>query len=270
MILSPLTAAAATAAAASPLVAIPIMAPDADANRAAAVTVTEQGESLVTLPSEIPQLVHYNSLPLPPRETLCAREGVVVRLQAARRALPEGFDLVVLDAWRSLDFQSALRTYYLKKADVTTDYVAASNNPALRPGHTTGGALDVTLSWAGVPLALGTDYDDFTPFAHPEAFEKAGSDLGARDLRRLLVSVMVAAGFAPYPYEWWHFSRGDQWWAVIADEPVAVFDTITHPKSRDRRGIFPQAGFGGGATLRAAGGIADTPDGLDKLDRPRA
>jgi D-alanine-D-alanine ligase len=54
-------------------------------------------------------------------------------------------------------------------------------------------------------------------------------------------------------------------WAPQQPAATVLLDALT--EARDRRVVFPQAGFGGGAALRAAGGIAGK---LVGLDGPRA
>jgi len=54
-------------------------------------------------------------------------------------------------------------------------------------------------------------------------------------------------------------------WAPQQPAATVLVDALT--EARDRRVVFPQAGFGGGAALRAAGGIAGK---LVGLDGPRA
>lgn len=155
------------------------------------------------------------------------REGVLERLREAAEALPPEFGLVVLDAHRTLDEQRALGEFYDRDGSMA-QYVAPVRDDAIRPPHTTGGAVDVTLSWRGEALALGTDFDSFSPDAHLDAFE--GEDSVVRRLRRLLAVVMVDAGFAPYRYEWWHWSYGeDVWAATYGQDPL--YDIIDRPAS---------------------------------------
>jgi D-alanine-D-alanine ligase len=54
-------------------------------------------------------------------------------------------------------------------------------------------------------------------------------------------------------------------WAPLQPAATVLLDALA--EARDRRVVFPQAGFGGGAALRAAGGIAGK---LVGLDGPRA
>jgi D-alanyl-D-alanine dipeptidase len=39
----------------------------------------------------------------------------------------------------------------------------------------------------------------------------------------LLRDAMVSAGFADYPFEWWHYSYGTQDWAKQKNEPHAIY-----------------------------------------------
>ena len=68
--------------------------------------------------------------------------------------------------------------------------------------HTDGVAVDLTLVAAdGAELDLGTPFDEFSQRAH---MMNASAPVLARRLQ--LRDAMVAARFAPYANEWWHFS----------------------------------------------------------------
>jgi D-alanyl-D-alanine dipeptidase len=154
-------------------------------------------------------------------EHLVARAGTVARLQEAAGLLPGRFGLVVLDAWRSLALQHVLFEAAYSDPALPPGFVSVPlTDPRTPPPHLTGGTVDVTLSWQGMPLALGTGFDEFTPAAHTAHLED-GDDVRARDLRRLLVHVMRAAGFIAYRDEWWHFEYGTRRWAAITGmQPV--------------------------------------------------
>ena len=202
----------------------PVSEPVASEFSASAVLVGDSPEPLVTLPAALPSRVFYDDLPLSPRGPLRLRAGVVDRLLSAADALPAPFGLTVLDGWRSNDFQSELLDYYRALFPQLGDgYVSDPDHAAIVPPHTTGAAVDLTLNWNGTPLGLGTDYDSFSDLAHPAALETPGSDVLSRDLRRLLSAVLLDAGFAPHPLEWWHWSYGDQWWAAHEGLPVSLY-----------------------------------------------
>ena len=165
----------------------------------------------------------YAALGVLPTRDLRVRSTVLRRLQQADDLLPPGYSLVVLDAWRSLADQRALVEHY-PSAAVQDHYIADPDSRGMRPPHTTGGAVDLTLSWSDEPLALGTDFDSFDRSAHLSAFEQI--DGTTRRLRRLLARVLLEAGFAPYPLEWWHWSYGDDVWRSYHDAPRALYEVI--------------------------------------------
>jgi D-alanyl-D-alanine dipeptidase len=155
---------------------------------------------------------------------------VLRRLAVAARALPEPYGLVVLDGWRPPGFQRELLAYYRDRYGGGTEgYVADPDDRRVVPPHVTGGAVDLTLSAGGVPLALGTDFDDFTERAHLAALEGRTADRLPAALRRLLARVLSAQGFAPYPLEWWHWSHGDQRWAAQHGLPRSRYAAVGAP-----------------------------------------
>lgn len=159
---------------------------------------------------------------LPPRKPLL-RSGLIARLALAQEYLPEGFGLVVLDAWRSLYEQDVLIRHYGAEAK-EGGFVASTNVDKMRPPHTTGGAVDITLSWNGKALALGTEFDDFDVKSAVDFYEK-GADTKVKILRRVLANAMRSSGFAPYWSEWWHWSFGDDMWGWINGKN-ALYDVV--------------------------------------------
>lgn len=156
------------------------------------------------------------------------RQGLVPMLMRAVAALPEAYTLLIFDAYRPIAVQQALYDQYT--ATVRTahpdwddahllaavdDFVALPVPNLLRPApHTTGGAVDLTLCRSGVPLDMGTEFDDFTEKANTAWYENAAASASPpRENRRLLYNVMSSAGFVNYEAEWWHYSFGDRLWA---------------------------------------------------------
>jgi len=145
------------------------------------------------------------------------RAGAVERLVAAQAALPDGFGLAVFDGWRSpITCRALFDHFYGPGSTLPPGFVADPDHPHWPPPHTTGGAVDLTLTWHGQALALGTAFDDFSPAAAADALERGtASDAEPdRSLRRLLAGVLAAQGFAGLAEEWWHVSWGDQHWAA--------------------------------------------------------
>lgn len=166
--------------------------------------------------SSVATLDAYSELGILPPRPMRVRTGVIERLMAADGMLPDEFSLTVLDGWRSLAEQRRLLDFYGSVAG-ESGFVAPIEPEGARPPHTTGGAVDLTLSWRGAALGLGTDYDFFGETARLDAFEQEGDGL-VRRLRRLLAGVMDAAGMVCYGPEWWHWSFGDDVWAYAAGE----------------------------------------------------
>lgn len=155
------------------------------------------------------------------------RRSVNAKLIEAGGRLPPGFELVVLDAWRPRVLQRELLRYYEAKFGSVDEFVADPESLA-PPPHSTGGVVDVTLSYGGVALALGTDFDEFDEAARPEWYEEREPDGVIAQLRRLLSFAMSTAGFVVYPLEWWHWSYGDNRWAAAKGLEAATYGEILH------------------------------------------
>jgi D-alanyl-D-alanine dipeptidase len=189
--------------------------------RVRAVPVCETGEALTALDASFG-----------PARAL-VRSGVAARLEAARDLLPRGIGLRVVEGHRSVADQLAIIARY------SAEVCAA--RPGVSPGdlhelvsrfvapvevapRVAGAAVDLTLV-----DALGEELDLGTPInATPEQSEGAcwfaadGIGADARAHRRLLAAVLSPLGFVNYPTEWWHWSYGDRYWALVTGAPHAI------------------------------------------------
>lgn len=183
----------------------------------------DNGETLVevaTIPGVV-DLTAYRSVGWADAvEKSLVRSAVADRLARVTDRLPPGFGLAVFDAWRPATLQKALYDDAYADPTLPPGFVTPpSNVPSTPPPHATGGAVDLTLTFDGQPLALGTLFDDFTPRARADALEGTGTL--AERLRRLLFQHMSGAGFVMIDCEWWHFEFGTRRWAAILGiEPV--------------------------------------------------
>jgi D-alanyl-D-alanine dipeptidase len=109
---------------------------------------------------------------------------------------------------------------------MTQQFVSLPSNSMTAPSpHYTGGSIDLTIvDDSGRPLDMGTAFDDFTDAAHTAHYEH--SDTIVRENRRLLYHLMTAAGFSNYPFEWWHYDYGNQFWAYRLEKPNAFYGPI--------------------------------------------
>ncbi len=188
------------------------------------VPIVDTGEPLVEVRDH--QIVNaYRATSWPgTTEAVWLRRQVAERLDVAASALPPGFGLAIYDGWRSEQTIRALHDhYYGPGSTLAPGFLADPDDPDVVPPHLTGGAVDLTLSWRGTALSLGTPFDDFSSRAHLRSLEDEPGDEPSRSLRRLLHAVMVDAGFAPFGMEWWHYSWGDQAWACASVQPVASY-----------------------------------------------
>jgi zinc D-Ala-D-Ala dipeptidase len=185
-------------------------------------------------------------------ELLLVRHGVGERLARANaRLAADGLTLFLFDAWRPRAVQAFFHEVWLPaelrrrrpelsgaalQAEVARYWAAPTDDPASPAPHATGGAVDLTVTWAdGEPLFMGSLFDDASPLAHTDRFESGTaptpsfSEEEARANRRLLYWVMTEAGFANHPDEWWHYSYGDQMWAKLTGAPAALYGLAEPP-----------------------------------------
>ena len=180
-------------------------------------------------------LVRLDPALSPTREQV--RSGLAERLYAAHLALPPGIGLRVAEGHRSEAAQRSIITAYaaevcaarpgVSEADLTvltSRFVA----PVAVAPHVAGAAVDLTLVDAcGEELDLGTPID-----ATPERsdgrcyFAADGIGADARAHRELLARVLGEVGLVNYPTEWWHWSFGDRYWALLTGAERAIYGPV--------------------------------------------
>lgn len=170
------------------------------------------------------------------------RKEVVSKLLVAQSRLEKekaGHRLHVFDGYRPQTVQSYMREVDFRRLShelgmelegMTPQQVASvwekvdclwappSSDPQLPPPHSTGAAVDVTVvDTFGTSLQMGSGFDEVSERIHPHYYlgsTEADADEinGNRDLLR---RIMEGAGFRRLTHEWWHFSYGDQMWALL-------------------------------------------------------
>jgi D-alanyl-D-alanine dipeptidase len=106
-----------------------------------------------------------------------------------------GYRLRIFDAFRPTEAQWALWNH-----TPDPDFLA---DPRRGSPHSRGVAVDLTLlDAAGAPLAMGTEFDAFTPLSH-----HGNQDVPteAQHNRLVLLGLMTQAGWDFYRNEWWHY-----------------------------------------------------------------
>lgn len=209
------------------------------------VVVRECGEALVEVGSggSVHAAAAYHARGMSTAsEKVKVRERVLGALQRASAALPAGIDIVVWDGLRSLETQIELvELFRATAAEAGRDgkverYLARppESEESLHrepPPHATGGAVDVSLcDVSGRPLELGAEFDEFGEAAWLAHFERSGrkgvrgcAPEELRRRRRMLFWCMLGAGFAPWPWEFWHYELGTMLAAGFHGEPYAEY-----------------------------------------------
>lgn len=194
--------------------------------RVAAVPVVESGEPLVRLPRHLS----------PTRQPV--RLGLARRLEVAATRLPAGIRLRVVEGHRPLADQAAIVASYsaelralhpgIDEADLrvlTSRFVS----PVEVAPHVAGAAVDLTLvDVCGVDLDLGTPIDA-TPEQSDGRCWTAADGIGAdaRAHRDLMAHALGGAGLVNYPTEWWHWSYGDRYWALMTGADHAPYGPVS-------------------------------------------
>lgn len=193
--------------------------------RVGAIPVLECGEPLVTLGPELG----------PARARV--RVELAARLQAASGSLPDGIRLQVVEGYRSEVVQRQIIARYSSEVAAAHPGIAAADlerltsrfvSPIGVAPHVAGAAVDLTLVDAhGEELDMGTPIDA-TPEESASACYFAAPDISAtaRGNRALLGAALEAAGLVNYPTEWWHWSYGDRYWALVTGAPNARYGPV--------------------------------------------
>ncbi|NES26817.1 dipeptidase [Micromonospora terminaliae] len=194
--------------------------------RVAAVSSRDDGDPLVDL-RELPELLLDGRAADPAGAYARVRRGVADRLLAAQRALPAGLRLLVVEGYRPYRAQLDIFTGYRDELrrrypDWSPERLHRETTKFVSPvevaPHSTGGAVDLTLCDAdGIELDMGTALDA-TPEESADACFTAAPHIpvSAWRNRQVLVAALSGAGLVNYPTEWWHWSYGDRYWALLA------------------------------------------------------
>ncbi|MFT3860967.1 M15 family metallopeptidase [Micropruina sp.] len=169
-----------------------------------------------------------------------ARRGLAQRLAAAAASLPPGLELLIVEAYRSLERQSGYWNHYCAQLhehypglspellyDLASRWVAPPN---VAP-HCTGGAVDLTLCGTdGAELDLGTALDATPEQSDGACYTDAEVAEPAATNRAVLVRALRGAGLVNYPTEWWHWSYGERYWAFSTGAGAALYGPVRGPE----------------------------------------
>jgi D-alanyl-D-alanine dipeptidase len=157
---------------------------------------------------------NFTGAPLPGYEAprvLLHRQVAAALVRVQRRLRPRGLGLLLYDGYRPVRATQAMVAWAERQG---RQDLLEGGYIARRSRHNLGVAVDLTVIdlGSGVPLDMGTVFDEFSPAAHTT---NATGEVLAH--RRVLVEAMEAEGFRNLPEEWWHFS-----YEVPAARPLDV------------------------------------------------
>ena len=188
------------------------------------------------------------------------RKEVIRRLLLAEALLSKTsphLRLAVFDAWRPIRVQKFMYEYAINQECISCGlsvnasrtsndrdfkkvvykvnkfWAFPSYNKSTPPPHSTGAAVDLTLSIKnGSTLNMGGAIDLIGRESEPNYYlGLAKSDRKSlvylwHSRRLLLRNIMTQSGFVQHPNEWWHFSFGDQLWAWQTKSDAAFYGAI--------------------------------------------
>ncbi len=205
------------------------------------VTIRECGEPLVDFMAACPALVFAPIHPVFefPRVHM-VRESVAKMLCEATKNLPPDLRLQIVEGYRPISVQ---REHFKRSlAEATKKLPGGTEAEILReagrysappdaitpPPHLTGGAVDLELiDEAGNRLDFTSPFDIFD--MKRAAMHARGLSDAAEKNRALLREILEPTGLTNYADEWWHWSYGDNGWALRVGAPCAIYDKIELP-----------------------------------------
>lgn len=144
-------------------------------------------------------------------KTAYLHPSAATALKAALKQLKKvdpNYSFIIYDAARPVSVQRIM--WQAVKGTPNEKYVA---RPHRGGPHNYGIAVDIALTYKGVPVDMGTPFDTFSNDAHitneAQLVKRGRITEQARKNRVLLRKVLTDNGFRTYSREWWHFTRYD-------------------------------------------------------------
>jgi D-alanyl-D-alanine dipeptidase len=206
-----------------------------------AVPIEDNGEPLVDPCALSDRLRFARKHPkfseLNDRRTPKVRLRVAEMLAKAAGTLPVGIDIEIIEGYRPIaqqrlmyehlraEFRARHPQWNSATLNRMTNTFSAPPGDKSPPPHTTGAAVDLVPVDAGTgePLDMTSPYEwdeKSAPTRLPDLSPTAQKN------RDLLLKTLEDAGLTNYAGEWWHWSYGDQGWALRVGAPSAVYGPL--------------------------------------------
>ncbi len=129
---------------------------------------------------------------------------MIAKAQKILKAVNPNYSLIIYDGARPISAQRYM--YRLVRRTPQRRYVAYPGNGG---HHNYGVVVDISITYKGKPIDMGTHFDCFTYVAHITneklLVAKGKITKSAYHNRLLLRSIMKEVGFNTFRKEWWHF-----------------------------------------------------------------
>jgi zinc D-Ala-D-Ala dipeptidase len=202
------------------------------------INVHPSHEPFVDLVDFDPDILVDQSLSIRSSYFSCVRLSVAKKLSSAKKYLPKGIRFLIKEGYRPLHiqqraFERALQRVKENSSNQDLDYFMAESSKYVAPPnvapHPTGGAVDLTLIDSnGIELDLGTPYDAIPQETdNATFFDATNISVQAMQNRQILAHALQSVGFVNYFTEWWHWSYGDRYWAVMTNADQALYHPVS-------------------------------------------
>ncbi len=204
----------------------------------AAIIVQPSQEPFIDLVNFDPDIVVDQSLSNRSEYFSFVRLSVANKLTLAKKFLPKDIHFFIKEGYRSLHNQESAFERSLQRVKESfpnhdLDQLIAEASKYVAPpsvaSHPTGGAVDLSLIDSnGIELDLGTPFDAI-PHETDNAtfFDAKNISLQAVRNRQILAFALESVGFVNYYTEWWHWSYGDRYWAVMNNLDRALYNPVS-------------------------------------------
>lgn len=139
------------------------------------------------------------------KSSLYGKNRCYLRPKVAALLQSAAINLQKIDRTLSLYLYDCYRPVYVQERMfqiVANPVWVARPKPPLYGGHNRAIAIDLSISRNGIPVDMGSGFDEFTPKSN---YDTPGLSSEQRANRKLLRDIMVGVGFKSYQDEWWHF-----------------------------------------------------------------
>ena len=165
------------------------------------------------------------------------RSGLAERLALAIEKVPNHLGFLIKESLRPAAIQEKYfsnRINKVRAADPTLSEAEVIKEaskfvaPPSVAGHPTGGAIDLTLCTLDrVELNLGCAYDADEKKSNGSCYSFAdGLPADVIQNREILFTSLESQGIINYPFEWWHWSYGDKYWAFVTGNATSKYSPI--------------------------------------------